>query len=442
MAEKKALFQRLFSKYIYNPEKRGLHNGIFPYYDLFSPNESGEIVSVERGSRTSIGFSCCNVLSQDIAKLPVSVKQDTQNGKIIVKKSPIHRLIHNRPNNYTSSFNFMYELVFNMLTFGNAYYLIMRDEIRNVSQLIPLPVRDVTPILVNDGNPEILYEYKDRFIAQSDILHFKMYSFDGILGVSPIVWNATAFGYRLKQDKYKTKVLGTKPPGILSFSEQLDDTQYKQNQDQWNAMSQGDNLGGTPVLSGGASYQPMMIPPNEGQMIEASEMNDEEISGIYRVPPSIIQRYKRATFSNAEQQDLIYLKYSITPILKVIEQEYDSKLFKESNKKAENPLFTKFNIKAMLRGDIKTQAEWYKMLRSFGLASANEIREMEDLPKLDGKIGDMILVQGAMIPLDQLREFYSSKTPTTPLETKGIGFDLQAMKDNIERIEILNNHGE
>ena len=103
-------------------------------------------------------------------------------------------------------------------------------------------------------------------------------------------------------------------------------------------------------------------------------------------------------------------------------------------------MYTKFNIKAMLRGDIKTQAEWYKMLRSFGLASANEIREMEDMPRLEGDNGDMILVQGAMIPLDQLKEFYSSKSPSQQ-EQKSIGFDVQTMKDNIERLEILNKHG-
>ena len=440
MAEKQAFFQRLISKYIYNPlVLRGFKDISYPYNLIeLGASDADENVSVKRGTKTSIAFSCINALAQDVAKLPFNVRRDTAKGKLVVKNNPVYKLIHNTPNSYTTSFNFWYECVFKMLSYGNAYYFITRDGNFQPADLLCLNPDDVTPVLINEGGKqEVIYEFKDNYISSRDILHFKMFSFDGIIGVSPIIWNASTFGYRLKQDKYKAKVLGTKPPGILTFTEQLNDVQTAQNKKMWKDMTQGEGLGGTPVLSGGAKYQPFMIPPNEGQMIEASELNDEDIAGIYRVPPTILQRYKRATFSNAEQQDLVYLKYSLTPLLKVIEQQCD-RLFSESNKISSEPLYTKFNIKAMLRGDIKTQAEWYRMLRSFGLASANEIREMEDLPPLAGETGDMVLVQGAMIPLDQLKEFYSSKSPSDQSQ-RTLGFDIQTLKENIERLEIMNH---
>jgi phage portal protein BeeE len=169
-----------------------------------------------------------------------------------------------------------------------------------------------------------------------------------------------------------------------------------------------------------------MVNATDGQIVEVSQMSDEHIAGIFRMPPAFIQNYRNATFSNAEQQDMVYLKYTITPVLRMIEQELNNKMFTEANKSVENPLYTNFNIKGFLRGDMNTQMEFYKFLRNYGVASANTILEMEDLPKLEGDQGDMILVQGAMIPLDQLREFYEGKSGVDNLDNKqrAIGYEL------------------
>ena len=316
-----------------------------------------------------------------------------------------------------------------MLSHGNAYALIIRGDGMRPKELHVLNTEDVKCLVVNG---EAVYQVKDEYVSGENLLHFKMYSFDGIKGVSPILYNAEAFGYRIKQDKYKAQVLGTKPPGLLSYDGALTSEQTKQASEMWKRMTQGNELGGTPVLGGGAKYQPFMIPPNEGQMIESAKLSREEIAGIYRVPPTMIQDYERATFSNAEQQDLVYLKYSLTPILKVIEQECDYKLFS-----IRTPLYTKFNIKAMLRGDIKTQAEWYRTLSNIGVFSINDIRGFEDLPPVAD--GDQRFIQGAMIPIDKIGDFYSDQKPEKDNSQRALGFDIKQMKDQLDRIEIMND---
>jgi HK97 family phage portal protein len=433
-----ATIQKFVNKYIWNTEQRGVNvTGIsggwkefynYLFLGLSSDSESGETVTVEKGSRIDVAFSCINALAQDIAKLPFNVRQDTDKGKVIIKNE-VYRLIHSRPNTYTSAYNFWYNIVFNMLAWGNGYAFIKKDP----KELIILPPSEVD-CLVIEG--EIFYKYKEAIIPQADMLHYKLYSFDGIVGVSPIVHNANTFGYRLKQEKYSAKVLGSKPPGFLSSDQPLSITQQQENAKEWKSRTTGDNLGSTPVLAGGMKYNALMIPPNEGQMIEAAELTDERITGIYRVPPTIIQNYRRATFSNAEQQDLVYSKYAITPIVRVIEQETDYKLIGDQTS---NPPYTKFNIKAMLQGDTRTQTEYYKFLRSFGIASANTILELEDMPPLEND-GDMVVIQGAFVPIDQLREFYKpAKGVGDDLRNKQIGFDLQTIKQHIERLEIQNS---
>ena len=396
--------------------------------DSASMTESGELVSVKNGTQTSTAFSCINVLAQDIAKLPFNVRKDTEQGKEIIKSTPVYKLIHTRPNNYTTAYNFWYKIVWDILSCGNAYVYIKRGLNYQPSSLHCLDPKDVKAKVIED---EVYYEINKEWFGGENILHFKLYSFDGVEGVSPIIYNAETFGYRIKQDKYKAKVLGTKPSGLLSFEEKLSDTQMDQARQMWKRMTTGAAKGETPVLGGGAKYTPFMIPPNEGQMIEAAKLSREEIAGLYRVPPTMIQDYERATFSNAEQQSIIYLRDALTPILKVIEQECDYKLFSERS-----GLYTKFNFNAILRGDIQTRMEMYKTLRSFGLASADEIREMEDLPPLEEN-GDLILVQGAMMPLNKSEEFYSNDSSSMDENQRQIGF--QKLKERMQKIEQMNN---
>jgi HK97 family phage portal protein len=440
MAEKAAFIQRFWNTVVYNPDyKRGLsvvgsNWSDFKTFFGTSTSESGEEVSVSKVTAIDTVFSCINAISQDIAKLPFKVRKKTDKGRIIVNNQ-INYLIGVRPNGYTSSFNFWYNIIFNMLSFGNGYAAIKRGVGLEPEELLILDPTKVDCLVVEG---EIWYRYETILIKQEDMLHFKLYSFDGIVGVCPITFLANTFGHRLKMNKYQAKVLGSKPEGIISFQESLNPEQYKQNIDMWKQMTQGDNLGSVAALSGGAKYQPFTLNPDVVQMLGTANLSDERITGVYRVPPTIIQKYQDSAFKGPEQQDTVYLKYTLTPILKLIEQECNEKLFKESNRTAEAPLYTNHNIKEMLRGSLKEQGEWYRLLLTLGLASFNEIREMEDMPPMDD--GDMHVVQGAYIPLDQLREFYSGKSANTNSDSqRQLGFNIEALKQALEKTELMNN---
>jgi len=393
--------------------------------------DSGEVVTVRRGTRIDTVFSCINVLAQDVAKLPYNVKQKTDKG-VEISTGTIQTLVHTRPNRFTSAFNYRYDIVYKMLSWGNGYALILRDASMNPVEKTVLPSDEVEPLIIAG---ELWYRFRGVLIAATDMLHYKLYSFDGIVGVSPITWAAETFGLRLKMDKYRARVLGEQPAGLLTFTQDLNTEQTNQNREAWQRMNQGDALGKTPVLSGGAKYTHFGINPDDVQMIQGAELSDERITGIYRVPPTLIQDYKRATFSNAEQQNLVYLQ-GLTPILTVIEQEDSFKLFKESNKTATKPFFTKFNIKALLRSDIMAQIEWMRFQRQNVLMNADELRALDDLPPLPDGLGEMYLVQGAMVPMHLLEQFFLAKG-TTPTQRE-IDID-ELLKMKGEDL-ILNGH--
>ena len=290
-------------------------------------------------------------------------------------------------------YTLMYSNVFNMLTYGSAYNLIVRDFNMNVVELIPLMPYDVQ---VQQEGEFVFYLYKGSVLSESDVAHYKMYTRDGIHGISPITWNAEMFGNKLKLEKYGARAISQKPPGYLT-AEKATQTQIDEIATNWNAAIRGENVNGTPFLTGGTKYEALMIAPNEAQYLETRALTNTEIYGIYRIPPVFAQNFEKATYTNAEQSDLVFVKHTLTPILKMIEQENDIKLFSEANQVASNPFFTKFNLNAILRGDLKTRKEWYQTMTTSGIMNADEIRNLEDLPPQKNGVGEDYYVQGAMV---------------------------------------------
>ncbi|WP_413777105.1 phage portal protein, partial [Streptococcus pneumoniae] len=74
------------------------------------------------------------------------------------------------------------------------------------------------------------------------------------------------------------------------------------------------------------------------------------------MPPQKVFDLDRATFSNIEQQNIEYVQESITQMAVRIEQTIYKDLLTEPE---QSKYFAKFNINALLRGDIATRASYY-----------------------------------------------------------------------------------
>ena len=68
--------------------------------------------------------------------------------------------------------------------------------------------------------------------------------------------------------------------------------------------------------------------------------------------------------------------------------------------------FVRFNIDDLMRGDLKTRAEYYNTLLQAGVLTANEVRAFENLPVVDG--GDALRIPVNVISANKF-EAYSEK---------------------------------
>jgi HK97 family phage portal protein len=293
---------------------------------------------------------------------------------------------------------------------GNSVIGINRDGFQR-----PMSFEGIEPgdWSVTKSNGRVYYHINGLQYNPMDVLHFRWFSIDGICGVSAIRMNAILMGKNFKQERYSTYALGARPPGYLSNAVNLTKENQQQNKENW---KKAQTSGETPVLIGDWKWNNTMIPPGDAEYLGTASLTERQIYGVFQMPPAFAQNYDRMTWNNAEQADLVYAKHTITPIVRVIEQECNMKLFTDREKKK---TYVKFNMNGLLRGDLKARAEFYTAMRNIGGINGDEIREFEDKNPYKG--GDIFTIQGANVPIDQLRDFYASKVsqpePQQPVQS-------------------------
>jgi len=132
---------------------------------------------------------------------------------------------------------------------------------------------------------------------------------------------------------------------------------------------------------------------------------------IFKTPPGLIGSYKSGvTYSNMEQQELQWRAYGLTPLLKMIEEELNDKLFVLSD----IAHFVKFNVKALMLTDHNAQANWFKTMFSIGVYSIDEIRDLLDMNPLEEDGDDHYIPVNNLMPVDKVDDYLNNQEEAQP----------------------------
>jgi HK97 family phage portal protein len=379
--------------------------------------DSGQEVTSESGTALATVFSCLNNLSQDLATQPKQLKRNTSEGIESLSNQFTH-MINHKPNKWENAWHFWYGIVFMGEGWGNSYaYISNRDSQGYASELVRIKPWLVTHEIVNN---ELYYVIDNKVAVHSlDMFHYRSMVTSSPIGENKISFNAKTIGLKLKQQSYTSKSVGNKPPGIL-FLKTATKEQALENKEEWNRQVAGDNLAGTPVLRGEVDYKNIMLDPKATEIIMQHNLTDQWIMSIWRISPSMLSKEDKTSYSQAEQQNINYVRYALMPITVNLEQEMGNKLLPISNVRKRYPEYLKLNLKSLLRGDIKTQTEYYKSMRTGGILNADEIRAFDDLPpQKDDKgnvgIGKKYYIQGAMVEVGKPTEEEAQEEKTLKL---------------------------
>ena len=378
-----------------NTKKRGAFT---PYIPNVFGNFAGKNVDNKSALTLSAVWGCTKVLSESVASLPLQIYERMADGdKLLADNHRLYYLLHDQPNKIYTSYTFIEYLVKSICLNGNGYAVINRDRNANIVSFTCVNPQDVR-IIPEYGS--LYYNIKgyDELIPSEDIIHVKNLTNDGILGLSPIQYAAEAVGWGLALQTYGNTYFGNggMPSGTLESDKVLTTEAVERLRQSWDKAYGGvDNANKVAVLEEGIKFSPVSITNEAAQFLASRQFSISEICRWYRVAPHLVQDLTKSSFNNIEQQSLEFVQYTLTPILKRMEQEFNSKIFKVNER---NRFFIEFNVNGLLRGDAKTRADLYTKAIQWGWMSINEVRRKENLNSIPD--GDSHLVPLNMTNLE------------------------------------------
>jgi HK97 family phage portal protein len=365
---------------------------------------TGTPVNELNAVRQTAVFRCVSIIANSIASLPFGVYKRTPDGRKPASDHPIHRLIHDQPNSITTSFTFKQLITAGLLTNGNGYAVIGRNQGGNVLDLFQVPPQDVTVDRLGKepGSFRLRYEVRidnQRFYpAQEQMLHVPGLGFDGIKGISVIsavARQSIATALTLEEVTARLHGRGLRPSGVVEQATGMKPDALARLKAAFEGTFGGAaEAGGTVILDKGLKWSPMSISPVDAATLESRRFQVADIARVFGVPLHLLNETEKSTSwgTGLEEQVKGFVEFVIGPWLAAIEQEFNRKLFRD-------PYYCKFNVGGLLRGDSKAQGEYFQKAISYAWMTPNEVREVLELPREEG--GDTLFIAGNLRPINE-----------------------------------------
>lgn len=357
--------------------------------------KAGVRITTKTALSISMVWSCIKILSESLGGLPLKLYEDADGDRKLVGRTDRAQKLLRKPNPYMTMLNFLKFVVVNMALRGNAFALIERNRNGDAIGLVPLKIDSVTI----DTDEDLLYWVQpadaERFpVSPENMLHFKLFSQDGIVGLSPIEYQAETMGLAKAGQQWSSRFMrkGGFTGGYVIYEQFLTAEQQDQVLSRFPDVRKGDadDIGKMAILQGNPKIVPAGLSQKDAQFIESQQFQEEALAGIYGVPLWLANRAGKTSImgSNLEQQMTGYVTFGLKPYADAVEDEFNDKLFAGSGR------FVEFVLEGLQRADSAGRATLYAAALGgsggSGWMTINEVRRKENLPPLEGEQYDQV----------------------------------------------------
>lgn len=385
--------------------------------------DSGALVSPESAMRHAAVYACVNVLSEDVAKLPLIVYRRDGKTKERAPDHWLYPLLHDSPNPWQTSMEFREMMQAHVELRGNAFALktVVRGEVR---ELLPIVPTRVTVKQLRNYALEYTITMPDGSqwpVPTDRMFHLRGLSLDGVMGVSRIAYQREVIGLGLQLVKHGARLFksGALLGGVIEHPNVMSEPAAKRLKESFEEKyAQGaETAHAIILLEEGTKFNKAGMSAEDAQFIESRKLSRSEIAGIFRVPPHKIGDLERATFSNIEHQGIEYVTDSLLPRLRRWEGCITKNLIPAADRRA---YFAEHLVDGLLRGDYAARTSGYQSAIINGWMSRNEVRALENMNPADG--------------LDEFLEPLNMQNPgDEPKNTKGSDAEDPASKGAREK---------
>jgi HK97 family phage portal protein len=359
-------------------------------------------VSVDDALQVTAFASGVNFLSRLHAGLPLTLRQKVAGGGYSALDNPLAILLDEAPNPETSSFEWRRLTWQNVFTYGRGLTWIERKGNGDPAALWPMDPRKSRVERIA-GRKLYYFEGQREPYPAADVIDLVwMPRADGVGHYSPVQRGQRALALARALDQYATNMFanGGVPAAVVTGPVATGpDATKRMLTDVYKSISEAAAAGrGLTALPPGFTINKVGIDPVDAQLIEGRKMQVVEIARLLNLPPQFLQDLERATFNNAEQQDLQLVKHTVLHWVVAFEQELNLKLFGPRR----NARSVKHNLDGIMRGDFRSRVEALARGVQTAMLTPNEARHYLDQPPAADEGANKLHLQGATVPVSNL----------------------------------------
>lgn len=360
-----------------------------------------------RAMNNSDVFTAIKIIASDIASSDLQCVVDGN-----IHDMDMITFVNDKPNDYMDGWHFKFALAANLLLNGNSFAEVERESDNSIKALHIVPNSQMSVKQSDSGSLiyEVTKDKKPRRIAVGNILHFKYFTQDGIIGTSPL----SALKDELKIQGAGNKTIfnffsrGVNGGGILKVKKADLDTTAKESIrkkfEEANGSANGDNALKTIVLDESFDYAPLEINTDVLKLVNSSDWTTKQIAKVYGL--STDRLGVEAQHSNTLQSNMMYLQNTLLHYFKAFTSELSNKLITDDEK-----CILRFNSDRLLENDPQTTLENTIKAVQGSLMTINEGRSKLGLSAVDG--GDRLLASLNYTHLDGLDRYQNTKKEDT-----------------------------
>jgi HK97 family phage portal protein len=372
---------------------------------LRSPTISGYEVTPENSKNIHTAYRCLNILSDDVAKMPLQtyvsrIASQIERVKPSSRSQNIAWLLEISPNRWMTPLIFKKALIMWLLNWGAAYAWMPPLKAGRRREIFILRSNITRPVF--DMNANLWYEVRwpggTEYIPDVEVLTLLINSTDGITGKSVITHARESLGRQMGAHETQGRFYaqGLNPGGVVWVAGEVNKEARSKIRDAY-----GESMSGSPNAYRLAvfdnkitKFEQITMKPVDAQFLESIQQNDLEIANFYGMPLFKLNMGKQAYNSN-EQANIDYLSTTLDPFLVQWEQAAALRWLTEEE---QNYTYFRFNRDVILRTDSETRTKNLKDKILSGQITPNQALEIEDMPGYDG--GDVHYIPSNMAVID------------------------------------------
>ena len=366
--------------------------------------------SITRAQALSIPSVAANVdfISNCIAAMPVKLYKRKDGHVEEVTDDTRVSLLNNDTGDTLDAFQMKKALVTDYFLGKGGYCYIQRNK-NDVTGLYY--VQDDYVVINYDFQPiyktYIIYVYENQY-QPYEFIKLLRNTQTGAWGVGIVDELTEALESAFETMKFQLGLVktGGNKKGFLKSENKLTDEAMTLLKNAWRKLY-ANNTENVVVLNKGLDFKEASNTAVEMQLNETIESLDKQIDKIFHIYEDFNETFK----------------FAIYPIVKAFETALNRDLLLEKEK---SKYFFEFDVKEIIKADIKSRYEVYRMSKECQMTTINERRRMENMNEIEG--GDVIdLGLGAVLFDVNTQTYYTPNTNAT--SSGGSGTDVKTLEE-------------